>query len=254
MPFTGVRPEFTHLWTSQEQYQSRECCWALHWAAAQAVEQHALDAIMHVEQLGTRELVFDVATSSNVDFDYPCSADSGYNRLTDLERRVIDQVVVCAESLHLLQQQLPRHSFRIAVDEVFEATLLGQRDGHRLANRPHGWVGCLCEIGKLYRADGSGTGCLCLPLQILGDLRYQDLFSLCNQCIHVRRGYYLMAGKEDTHFTCGLPRLGAGFGAAQCLGRNRLCARVNMLLKRLCFDLKNLTDKLGLRAKMNAGR
>src|SRR5260370_14087773 len=63
-----------------------------------------------------------------------------------------------------------------------------------------------------------------------------------------------MAGKEDTHFTRGLPRLGAGFGAAQCPGRNRLCARVNMLLKRLCFDLKNLTDKLGLRAKMNAGR
>ena len=27
-----------------------------------------------------------------------------------------------------------------------------------------------------------------------------------------------------------------------------------MVLRWLCFDLKNLTDKLGLRAKMNAGR
>src|SRR6266702_2304615 len=175
---------------------------------------HALDAILHVEQLGTRELVFDVATSSNVDFDHPCSADSGYNRLTDLERGVIDQVVVCAESLHLLQQQLPRYSFHIAVDEVFEATLLGQRDGHRLANRPHRRIGRLREIGKLYRADGSGTGGLRLLLQILRDLRYQDLFSLCSQCIYVRRGYYLMAGKDDTLFTRGLSRLGAGFAAA----------------------------------------
>ena len=63
-----------------------------------------------------------------------------------------------------------------------------------------------------------------------------------------------MAGKDDTLFTRGLSRLGAGFAAAQRPGRNRLCARVNMVLKWLCFDLKNLADKLCSWAKMNVGR
>src|SRR2546421_5859296 len=63
---------------------------------------HSLDMILHEEQLRTWELVFDVAPGSNVDFDYPSIADCGYNRPANLDPRMIDQVVVSTEGLHLL--------------------------------------------------------------------------------------------------------------------------------------------------------